>query len=163
MWRLSRYDELGGNLDKNWGRDKEGKPQKRQGKGTEKKKRVTGDRKCDKSEEMGTGNEKHISFLQSAILHRSVLPIHCYYHRFIIGNKAVPYGRHPPEKKTQAPHHLADAFPSASAGETQARHFGSDTDGVEVPLRRIKGNQYGEVHIGMAYFYGTLKVWITTF
>lgn len=38
MWRLSRYDELGGNLDKNWGRDKEGKPQKRQGKGTEKKK-----------------------------------------------------------------------------------------------------------------------------
>lgn len=62
------------------------------------------------------------------------------------------------KKKPQAPHHLADALPSASAGETQARHFGSDTDGVEVPLRTIKGNQYGEVHIGMAYFYGTLKV-----
>lgn len=40
----------------------------------------------------------------------------------------------------------------------QMRHFRSDTDGAEIPLATIIGNQYEKVHIGMDYFCGSLKV-----
>jgi len=36
----------------------------------------------------------------------------------------------------------------------QARHFRSDTARAEVPLRTIKGNQYGKIH-------NSLFLWIT--